>query len=58
MAEQIPRLLDFYQNECVPQLMEQFNYDNINRVPKIVKTVLNMGGGRGHPEHQGPGQRG
>ena len=45
MAKQMPRLEEFYQTECVPQLIEQFSYGNINQVPKVVKTVLNMGVG-------------
>jgi large subunit ribosomal protein L5 len=39
------RLKDFYFQEVVPQLREQFSYKNINEVPKIVKTTLNMGVG-------------
>ena len=38
---------DFYQKECVPQLMEQFGYKNIMEVPKLDKIVLNMGLGEG-----------
>jgi large subunit ribosomal protein L5 len=38
---------EFYQNECVPQLMEQFGYENIMEVPKLDKIVLNMGLGEG-----------
>jgi large subunit ribosomal protein L5 len=34
---------EFYQNECVPQLMKDFGYKNIMQVPKITKIVLNMG---------------
>ena len=32
-----------YKNEIVPELMKQFNYKNVNEVPKLVKIVLNMG---------------
>lgn len=32
-----------YLNECVPQLMQEFGYENIMQVPKITKIVLNMG---------------
>ncbi|MBI5523340.1 MAG: 50S ribosomal protein L5 [Desulfarculus sp.] len=39
------RLKDFYLQEVVPQLREQFSYKNINEVPKIVKITLNMGVG-------------
>ena len=38
---------EFYQKECVPQLMEQFGYNNIMEVPKLDKIVLNMGLGEG-----------
>jgi len=39
------RLREFYETQCVPQLVEQFGYKNINQVPKIVKVTLNMGVG-------------
>jgi large subunit ribosomal protein L5 len=39
------RLQEFYLKEVVPQLREQFSYGNINEVPRIVKTTLNMGVG-------------
>ena len=39
------RLKDFYLREVMPQLREQFSYQNVNEVPKIVKTTLNMGVG-------------
>lgn len=32
-----------YKEEIVPALMKEFNYKNINEVPKLVKIVLNMG---------------
>jgi large subunit ribosomal protein L5 len=38
---------DYYQKECVPQLMEEFGYKNIMEVPKLDKIVLNMGLGEG-----------
>ncbi len=34
---------EFYEKECVPQLMEEFGYKNIMEVPKLGKIVLNMG---------------
>ena len=40
-----PRLKEYYEKECVPQLRERFSYQNINEVPKVVKTTLNMGVG-------------
>lgn len=36
-------LKDFYYNECVPALKEEFGYTNIMQVPKLEKIVLNMG---------------
>jgi large subunit ribosomal protein L5 len=41
----MPRLKEFYFKECVPQMTERFSYGNINQVPKLVKTTLNMGVG-------------
>ena len=38
---------EYYQKECVPQLMEQFSYKNIMEVPKLGMIVLNMGLGEG-----------
>lgn len=32
-----------YLNEIVPKLMEQFNYQNIHQVPKVVKVTVNRG---------------
>lgn len=37
------RLKDFYQEEVVPKLMEQFGYTSIMQVPKITKITINMG---------------
>lgn len=36
-------LREYYQQQCVPQLIEKFGYKNIMEVPKLVKIVLNMG---------------
>ncbi|MFU8818465.1 MAG: 50S ribosomal protein L5 [Desulfurivibrio sp.] len=33
----------FYFDECVPQLMQEFGYGNIMEVPKLEKITLNMG---------------
>lgn len=38
---------EYYQNDCIPQLMKEFGYTNIMEVPKIKKIVLNMGLGDG-----------
>ncbi|MBU0730021.1 MAG: 50S ribosomal protein L5 [Proteobacteria bacterium] len=36
-------LKEYYEKECVPQLMNEFGYKSIMQVPKITKIVLNMG---------------
>ena len=36
-------LKEYYYNECVPALKEEFGYSNIMQVPKLEKIVLNMG---------------
>jgi large subunit ribosomal protein L5 len=38
---------EYYKKECVPQLMQEFGYKNVNEVPKLEKIVLNMGLGEG-----------
>jgi large subunit ribosomal protein L5 len=43
--KQMPRLREFYKEQCVPRLMEEFSYKNLHQVPKVVKVVLNMGMG-------------
>jgi large subunit ribosomal protein L5 len=40
MAEQ---LKTFYIDKVVPKLMEQFEYNNIHQVPKLVKVTVNRG---------------
>lgn len=42
MAE---RLKTLYQEKVVPKLMEQFQYQNIHQVPRIVKVTVNRGMG-------------
>jgi large subunit ribosomal protein L5 len=37
------RLHSFYQETVVPQLRQQFGYQSIMQVPKIVQITLNMG---------------
>ena len=34
-----------YKDQVVPKLMEQFKYNNIHQVPKIVKVTVNRGMG-------------
>jgi large subunit ribosomal protein L5 len=39
------RLKQFYQDQVVPKLREQFEYKNVMEVPRITKVTLNMGVG-------------
>ena len=39
------QLREYYKQEVVPALTQQFGYDNPMRVPKITKITLNMGVG-------------
>jgi large subunit ribosomal protein L5 len=40
-----PRLLERYRREVIPAMVKAFNYDNVMRVPRIAKIVLNIGMG-------------
>lgn len=40
------RLKEKYFSEVVPALMEEFQYGNPMRVPKLTKVIVNMGVGR------------
>jgi large subunit ribosomal protein L5 len=42
-----PRLLERYRTEIVPKLSQEFGFENVNRVPKLEKIVVNMGVGEG-----------
>jgi len=33
----------YYENEVVPKLVDNFKYNNIMQVPKLIKIILNMG---------------
>ncbi len=37
------RLKNYYQENIIPKLKEQFSYENIHQVPKVVKVVINRG---------------
>ncbi len=37
------RLLEFYQKECVPKLMQEFRYTSPMQAPRLEKVVVNMG---------------
>ncbi|MBF2077286.1 MAG: 50S ribosomal protein L5 [Synechococcales cyanobacterium T60_A2020_003] len=36
-------LKELYKEKIVPKLMEQFQYENIHQVPKLVKVMVNRG---------------
>lgn len=40
------RLLEKYQKEIVPRMMERFSYKNINAVPRLQKVTVSMGVGK------------
>ena len=40
------RLLEQYQSEIVPKMMERFDYKNVLAVPRLQKITLNMGVGK------------
>jgi large subunit ribosomal protein L5 len=43
-TEKIPsRLFEFYRQECVPKMMQEFRYKSSMQVPKIEKIVVNLG---------------
>ncbi|MEW6386095.1 MAG: 50S ribosomal protein L5 [Thermodesulfobacteriota bacterium] len=37
------RLLDFYRQECVPRMMQEFRYKSPMQVPRLEKIVINQG---------------
>jgi len=39
------RLQEFYKDQVVKQLQEQFGYESVMQVPRITKITLNMGVG-------------
>lgn len=39
----LQRMKGLYQDKVVPKLVEQFKYENIHRVPKVVKITVNRG---------------
>jgi|SRR4030042_106611 len=43
-AEKItPRLREYYRQECVPRMMQEFRYRSPMQVPRLEKIVINMG---------------
>jgi large subunit ribosomal protein L5 len=41
----MPRLKEMYNKELLKSIKEEFNFKNVNQVPKIVKIVVNIGVG-------------
>ncbi|MCX7698699.1 MAG: 50S ribosomal protein L5 [Candidatus Goldbacteria bacterium] len=39
------RLKEIYKTKIIDKLMKEFNYKNVNQVPKLLKIVINMGVG-------------
>ncbi len=37
------RLLDYYRQQVVPRMMQEFRYESPMQVPKLTKIVINMG---------------
>jgi large subunit ribosomal protein L5 len=37
------RLYDFYKEECVPAMMQEFRYKSSMQVPRVKKVIINMG---------------
>jgi len=38
-----PRLQEYYRDECVPQMMQEFRYKSPMQVPRLKKVVVNIG---------------
>jgi len=49
-TKNIPRLLEKYRKEIVPQMVEKFVYKNKMQVPYLEKVVINIGVGDGARE--------
>jgi len=41
--EKLPRLRQKYQDDIAPKLREEFKFDNVMEIPRLVKISLNMG---------------
>lgn len=39
----MPRLKQFYRDEIVSTMMQDFDYSNVMQVPRLVKVVVNIG---------------
>lgn len=38
-----PRLLEKYRSKMMPAMIEEFQYENLMQVPRLLKVVVNMG---------------
>ena len=47
---EVPRLRQMYMDEVAPALMQEFNFTNRMRVPRVSKIVLNIGEGDARDE--------
>jgi large subunit ribosomal protein L5 len=45
MVATMPRLRERYIQEIVPAMRQEFNYENVMQVPRLVKVVVNIGMG-------------
>lgn len=42
----LPRLEKIYRDELMDKMMKRFEYENVNRIPRVSKVVINMGLGK------------
>lgn len=45
-GKRMPRMLEKYRQQVVPELQKEFGYSNVMMIPKLTKIVVNMGVGR------------
>ena len=46
----VPRLRERYMKEILPKLKEDFKFDNVMAVPRLIKVTVNMGMGEAKSE--------
>ncbi len=43
-AEKVtPRMLEYFRQECVPRMMQEFRYQSPMQAPRLEKVIINMG---------------
>jgi large subunit ribosomal protein L5 len=43
-AEKVtPRMLEYFRQECVPRMMQEFRYTSPMQAPRLEKVIINMG---------------